>query len=146
MNKAKQIKQANKHDEKLKKKNRKAKLNRNILKISICINKKLKQENIHIAIDTAGIGNGNYIDLLKTIDLSSFSSADGISVYMSYMFEDCSSLTSVKLGPLNPMEQMAWQGIFNNTYSLEFSGIDLSLCSESARTILTDAYTNRYMS
>ena len=44
MNKAKQIKQANKHDEKLKKKNRKAKLNRNILKISICINKKLKQE------------------------------------------------------------------------------------------------------
>ena len=35
--------------------------------LEIC--KKLKQENIHIAIDTAGIGNGNYIDLLKTIDL-----------------------------------------------------------------------------
>lgn len=31
--------------------------------------KKLKQENIHIAIDTAGIGNGDYQELLQTIDL-----------------------------------------------------------------------------
>lgn len=31
--------------------------------------KKLKQENIHIAIDTAGIGYGDYKELLNTIDL-----------------------------------------------------------------------------
>ncbi len=31
--------------------------------------KKLKKENIHIAIDTAGIGNGNYKDLLDNIDI-----------------------------------------------------------------------------
>ena len=31
--------------------------------------KKLKKENIHIAIDTAGIGHGTYNDLLKTIDM-----------------------------------------------------------------------------
>lgn len=35
--------------------------------VSIC--KELKKENIHIAIDTAGIGNGNYKELLDTIDL-----------------------------------------------------------------------------
>jgi pyruvate formate lyase activating enzyme len=31
--------------------------------------KLLKKENIHIAIDTAGVGNGNYDELLKYIDL-----------------------------------------------------------------------------
>lgn len=31
--------------------------------------KLLKKENIHIAIDTAGVGNGNYEKLLKYIDL-----------------------------------------------------------------------------
>ena len=31
--------------------------------------KKLKKENIHIAIDTAGIGKGNYKKLLNTIDM-----------------------------------------------------------------------------
>ena len=31
--------------------------------------KKLKEHNIHIAIDTAGVGNGNYLELLQTIDL-----------------------------------------------------------------------------
>ena len=31
--------------------------------------KKLKQENIHIAIDTAGIGNDNYKELLDNIDM-----------------------------------------------------------------------------
>lgn len=31
--------------------------------------KLLKKENIHIAIDTAGVGNGNYEELLKYIDL-----------------------------------------------------------------------------
>lgn len=35
--------------------------------LNIC--KKLKEENIHIAIDTAGVGNGNYIELLQTVDL-----------------------------------------------------------------------------
>jgi pyruvate formate lyase activating enzyme len=30
---------------------------------------KLKEENIHIAIDTAGIGKGNYKELLNTIDM-----------------------------------------------------------------------------
>lgn len=30
---------------------------------------KLKKENIHIALDTAGIGNGNYDELLKYIDV-----------------------------------------------------------------------------
>lgn len=29
----------------------------------------LKKENIHIAIDTAGVGNGNYEELLKYVDL-----------------------------------------------------------------------------
>ncbi len=31
--------------------------------------KKLKEENIHIAIDTAGIGKGNYKELLSMIDM-----------------------------------------------------------------------------
>ena len=35
--------------------------------VDIC--KDLKKENIHIAIDTAGIGNGNYKELLDQIDL-----------------------------------------------------------------------------
>ena len=35
--------------------------------VSIC--KKLKKENIHIAIDTAGIGNGDYKELLENIDM-----------------------------------------------------------------------------
>lgn len=35
--------------------------------IELC--KELKKENIHIAIDTAGIGNGNYQELLSLVDL-----------------------------------------------------------------------------
>ena len=35
--------------------------------IEIC--KQLKKENIHIALDTAGIGNGNYEEILENIDL-----------------------------------------------------------------------------
>ena len=31
--------------------------------------KKLKEEGIHIALDTAGIGNGNYEEILKYVDL-----------------------------------------------------------------------------
>ena len=31
--------------------------------------KKLKEENIHIAVDTAGIGNGDYKELFETIDM-----------------------------------------------------------------------------
>lgn len=33
------------------------------------LSKLLKKENIHIALDTAGVGNGNYEDVLKNIDL-----------------------------------------------------------------------------
>lgn len=35
--------------------------------VEVC--KKLKEEDIHIALDTAGIGNGNYEELLNLIDL-----------------------------------------------------------------------------
>lgn len=35
--------------------------------IEVC--KMLKKENIHIALDTAGVGNGNYEELLSYIDL-----------------------------------------------------------------------------
>lgn len=35
--------------------------------IAVC--KKLKKNNIHIALDTAGVGNGNYKELLKYVDL-----------------------------------------------------------------------------
>lgn len=35
--------------------------------IEVC--KILKKENIHIALDTAGVGNGNYQEILKYIDL-----------------------------------------------------------------------------
>lgn len=35
----------------------------------IGLSKLLKKENIHIALDTAGVGNGNYEDILKNIDL-----------------------------------------------------------------------------
>ena len=38
-------------------------------KFIIETSKLLKKENIHIAIDTAGVGNGNYEELLKYIDL-----------------------------------------------------------------------------
>lgn len=33
------------------------------------LSKKLKEKNIHIALDTAGVGNGNYTELLKYVDL-----------------------------------------------------------------------------
>ena len=33
------------------------------------LSKKLKEHNIHISLDTAGVGNGNYDELLKYIDL-----------------------------------------------------------------------------
>jgi len=36
------------------------------------LSKKLKKENIHIALDTAGVGIGNYEELLKYIDLVIF--------------------------------------------------------------------------
>ena len=35
--------------------------------IEVC--KKLKESDIHIALDTAGVGNGNYEEILKYIDL-----------------------------------------------------------------------------
>ena len=35
--------------------------------IEVC--KILKKENIHIALDTAGVGNGNYEEILKVVDL-----------------------------------------------------------------------------
>ena len=35
--------------------------------IAVC--RKLKKNDIHIALDTAGVGNGNYKDILKCIDL-----------------------------------------------------------------------------
>lgn len=38
--------------------------------LEVC--KLLKKEDIHIAIDTAGVGNGNYDELLKYIDLVLF--------------------------------------------------------------------------
>ena len=38
--------------------------------INVC--KKLKEYNIHIALDTCGVGNGNYEELLKYIDLILF--------------------------------------------------------------------------
>ena len=38
--------------------------------LDIC--KKLKKENIHIALDTCGVGNGNYEEILKYIDLIIF--------------------------------------------------------------------------
>lgn len=34
--------------------------------------KLLKKENIHIALDTAGVGNGNYEEILKLVDLVIF--------------------------------------------------------------------------
>lgn len=33
------------------------------------LSKKLKENNIHICLDTAGVGNGNYEELLKYVDL-----------------------------------------------------------------------------
>ena len=33
------------------------------------VSKLLKKENIHIALDTSGVGNGNYENILKNIDL-----------------------------------------------------------------------------
>ncbi len=38
-------------------------------KFIIELSKLLKKENINIAIDTAGVGNGNYQEILKNIDL-----------------------------------------------------------------------------
>ena len=38
-------------------------------KFIIEVAKILKKENIHIALDTAGVGNGNYEEILKYIDL-----------------------------------------------------------------------------
>lgn len=33
------------------------------------LSKKLKEENINIALDTSGVGNGNYINILENIDI-----------------------------------------------------------------------------
>ena len=38
--------------------------------VEVC--KKLKEHNIHIALDTCGVGNGNYEELLKYVDLILF--------------------------------------------------------------------------
>ena len=38
-------------------------------KFLIALCQKLKENNIHIALDTAGVGNGNYEEILKYIDL-----------------------------------------------------------------------------
>ena len=38
--------------------------------IEVC--KLLKQENVHIALDTAGVGNGNYEEILNLVDLVIF--------------------------------------------------------------------------
>lgn len=38
--------------------------------IELC--KKLKEHNIHIALDTCGVGNGNYEEILKYVDLVIF--------------------------------------------------------------------------
>ena len=35
--------------------------------VEVC--KKLKKEKIHVALDTAGVGNGNYDEILKYVDL-----------------------------------------------------------------------------
>lgn len=45
--------------------------------IEVC--KELKKENIHIALDTAGVGLGQYEDLLKYIDLILFDVKDSSS-------------------------------------------------------------------
>lgn len=42
----------------------------------VYLSKKLKNENIHLALDTAGIGIGNYEELLKLMDLIIFDIKD----------------------------------------------------------------------
>ncbi len=56
--------------------------------------KLLKKENINIALDTAGVGNGNYEDILKYIDLVILDIKD-------YRKEEYKKMTGLKIDEFN---------------------------------------------
>ena len=81
---------------------------------------------------------------LTSIDISHFTTASGRSIEGAYMFDGCATLTSIKMGPLTFVENVKYQGMFNNTYMLELNNIDMSLCSEETKNLLTEAFSLRY--
>ena len=75
--------------------------------IELC--KKLKKEKIHIALDTAGIGNGEYEELLQYIDLvildiKSVNQEDFISITQSNKFQEFENF----LEQLNKSNKEVW--------------------------------------
>ena len=58
----------------------------------------MKKENIHIALDTAGVGSGNYKDILRWVDLILL---DIKRVYVNYEHFFYVSLTYYDLGNQN---------------------------------------------
>ena len=74
--------------------------------IEVC--KILKREGIHIAIDTAGVGNGNYLELLNYVDLVLFdikyTDSDGYKELTGH--DICDSLEFIKA--LNKSSACVW--------------------------------------
>lgn len=68
----------------------------------------LKKENIHIALDTSGVGNGNYEEILSYVDLVLFDikhiNKDGYQYITGYDIND--SLDFIKI--LNKLNKNVW--------------------------------------
>ena len=86
--------------------------------ISVC--KILKKENIHIALDTAGVGNGDYEEILKYVDLvlldikhtnnDSYKDLTGMSIDCSLKFREALN----KSGKSVWIRQVIVPGIMDN--------------------------------
>ena len=86
--------------------------------IEVC--KLLKQENIHIALDTAGVGLGNYEEILKYIDLiifdvkhitkDGYKALTGLSIEESLKFIDVANKMNKKFW----IRQVVVPGIMDN--------------------------------
>lgn len=80
----------------------------------------LKKENIHIAIDTAGVGNGNYEELLSYIDLVildiKHTTKDGYQQLTNYKIDDSLKFITAlnKSGKPVIIRQVIVPGIMDN--------------------------------
>ena len=91
--------------------------------IEVC--KILKKDNIHVALDTAGVGNGNYEEILKYVDLvlldikhtsfHGYKDLTGHSILDSLKFIDVLNKMNVKVW----IRQVIVPGLMDNSLYLE---------------------------
>ena len=74
---------------------------------------------------------------LTSLDLSSFT----VSGELDEMFRGCNVLETLILGNFNVARDL--YSIFNNTFALELTNIDMSRCNDTSKTYLTNAFNNR---